>query len=316
MLLRTDNLTKLYKDFRALNGLSMTVDENSIVGFVGPNGAGKTTAMRIIVTLMKATSGEVFVDDIPLSKNIADVRRLIGYVPDFFGVYASITAEEYLNFYADANLVPHEGRNELIDSLLQLVNLTDKKYADVNLLSRGMKQRLCLARSLLHDPKLLILDEPASGLDAQSRSELKYILKALRNNGKGVLISSHILPELGEFCDRVVILNHGSKVAEGTLDEISAAMGRKSKISFTLIDEDRFDDAAVLVKMTGRAGNVFRTGMNLDVEFDGDEEAVAALLYTLVTGGIRICNVSHTKQTLEQIFLEVIDNENAVQNRD
>jgi len=312
MLLRTESLTKLYGDFRALNDLSMTVDEGSIVGFVGPNGAGKTTAMRIMVTLMKATSGEVYVDGNALSQDVSAVRRLIGYVPDFFGVYASITAEEYLNFYADANLVPRTGRNELIDSLLALVNLSDKKYADVNLLSRGMKQRLCLARSLLHDPKLLILDEPASGLDAQSRSELKYILKALRNNGKGVLISSHILPELGEFCDRVVILNHGAKVAEGTLDEISAAIGRKAKISFTLVDEAQFEDAAVLLKMNENVGSIFKTGMNLDIEFDGNEEATAALLARLVSGGIKICGVTHTKQTLEQIFLEVIDNENAV----
>ncbi|MBO4792584.1 MAG: ABC transporter ATP-binding protein [Clostridia bacterium] len=309
MLLSTDSLTKYYNKFLALSNLSMSVDEGSIVGFVGPNGAGKTTAMRIMVTLMKASSGEVFIDGIPLSKDPRAVRGRFGYVPDFFGVYAAITSEEYLNFYADANSVPREGREELIDGLLELVNLTDKKNADVNLLSRGMKQRLCLARSLLHDPKLLILDEPASGLDAQSRLELKYILQALKSRGKGILISSHILPELGEYCDKVVILKQGVKVAEGSLEEISRAIGRKAKISFTLIDPDQFEDAATLIKMSGRSGNVFKKEMNLETEFTGSEEDIAALIYTLVTGGIKISGVSHTKETLEEIFMEVIENE-------
>jgi ABC-2 type transport system ATP-binding protein len=180
----------------------------------------------------------------------------------------------------------------------------------VNKLSRGMKQRLSLARCLLHDPQLLILDEPASGLDPQARADLKYILRALRETGKSVLISSHILPELGEFCDKVIILKQGVKLAEGSIDEISNQLGEKAKISYTLLKEDDFEAAAAIARMFPQTGNIFKNNMTLEIEFSGTDEETAELTRRLVVSGILIVSINRTQKTLEEVFLEVIDDEN------
>ncbi|MBO7375557.1 MAG: ABC transporter ATP-binding protein [Clostridia bacterium] len=309
MLLRTEKLTKLYGIFRALNDLDMTIDRESIVGFVGPNGAGKTTAMRIIATLMPAWSGEVYINDEPIWKDVRASRRAIGFVPDYFGVYNAISSVEYLDYYADLNSIPRDGRRTLISDMLELVNLSDKAGTNVNTLSRGMKQRLCLARCLLHDPQLLILDEPASGLDPQARADLKYILRALRDQGKAILISSHILPELGEFCDKVVILNKGKKVADGTIEEISEMIGEKTKISYTLVGDEDFELAVGAARSAGVDGEIIRDGMVLEVEYSGGDAAIADLTRRMVLSGVRIVTVDRTRRTLEQVFLEVIDND-------
>ena len=310
MLLRTENLTKYFNAFPALRSLDMTVEEGSIVGFVGPNGAGKTTAMRIISTLMKATAGEVYINDKPITQNIMETRKTIGFVPDYFGVYDAMTAEEYLDFYAGINKINKNERKKLIEDMLELVNLTEKSQSNVNKLSRGMKQRLSLARCLLHDPQLLILDEPASGLDPQARADLKYILRALRETGKSVLISSHILPELGEFCDKVIILKQGVKLAEGSIDEISNQLGEKAKISYTLLKEDDFEAAAAIARMFPQTGNIFKNNMTLEIEFSGTDEETAELTRRLVVSGILIVSINRTQKTLEEVFLEVIDDEN------
>ncbi len=307
MLLRTEKLTKMYGLFRALCDFDITIDKESIVGFVGPNGAGKTTAMRIISTLMPATSGEVYINEVPLKEDLSAARRAIGFVPDYFGVYSAITSTEYLDFYAGLNDVPVNDRKALISDMLELVNLTDKANVNVNSLSRGMKQRLCLARCLLHDPQLLILDEPASGLDPQARADLKYILRALRAEGKAVLISSHILPELGEFCDKVVILNRGKKVADGTIEEISEKIGEKTKLSYVLAGETDFELAVGAARSAGVEGEIIRDGMRLEIEFSGNDEEVADLTRRMVLSGVRVVTVDRTRRTLEQVFLEVIE---------
>lgn len=307
MLLRTEKLTKMYGLFRALCDFDITIDKESIVGFVGPNGAGKTTAMRIISTLMPATSGEVYINEVPLKEDLSAARRAIGFVPDYFGVYSAITSTEYLDFYAGLNDVPVNDRKALISDMLELVNLTDKANVNVNSLSRGMKQRLCLARCLLHDPQLLILDEPASGLDPQARADLKYILRALRAEGKAVLISSHILPELGEFCDKVVILNRGKKVADGTIEEISEKIGEKTKLSYVLAGETDFELAVGAARSAGVEGEIIRDGMKLEIEFSGNDEEVADLTRRMVLSGVRVVTVDRTRRTLEQVFLEVIE---------
>ena len=307
MLLRTEKLTKMYGLFRALCDFDITIEKESIVGFVGPNGAGKTTAMRIISTLMPATSGEVYINDVPLKEDLSAARRAIGFVPDYFGVYSAITSTEYLDFYAGLNDVPVNDRKALISDMLELVNLTAKADVNVNSLSRGMKQRLCLARCLLHDPQLLILDEPASGLDPQARADLKYILRALRAEGKAVLISSHILPELGEFCDKVVILNRGKKVADGTVDEISEKIGEKTKLTYALAGETDFELAVGAARSAGVEGEIIRDGMKLEIEFSGNDEEVADLTRRMVLSGVRVVTVDRTRRTLEQVFLEVIE---------
>ena len=309
MLLRTENLSKLYGSHKALDSLCMTVGEGSIKGFIGPNGAGKTTAMRMIVTLMRPSAGEVFVNETPVSKDVRAARNYIGYVPDFFGVYATMTPMEYLNFYADINGVPVHGRENLMEGLLSLVKLQDKTGSDVNKLSRGMKQRLCLARALLHNPKLLVLDEPASGLDPQSRADLKTILLGLKQDGKGILISSHILPELAEFCDSVAILNKGVKLAEGSIDEIGEMLGEKESVSLTLVDEAQIEDAVSILKMNGQIGEIIRDGMVLEAEFKGNDMDLAAIIKRLALSDILLTSVTRTQHSLEKIFLEVIGNE-------
>ena len=311
MLLVTEDLTKIYKKstYKALDNLNMEVDAGSIVGFIGPNGAGKTTAMRIISTLMPQTSGEVYLDGEAISKDPGKARKKIGYVPDFFGVYNAISCRDYLNFYADAYKLSSNGREALIDNMLELVSLTDKKNEDVNALSRGMKQRLCLARGLLHNPSLLVLDEPASGLDPQARAELKMILKSLRNRGKAVLISSHILPELGEFCDKVVILKNGKCMAEGTVAEISEKMGEKEKGTVEVANTDQVSLAVDILKMCDFCGEMVTENNKIEVEIKGDENNTNDLLKVLIRSGIEIVGISRTKLSLEQVFLEVMERE-------
>ena len=205
-------LNKKYGKFTALDSLSMNITENSIFGFVGPNGAGKTTTMKIMAGLLKADSGSIFVNGEDILKNPKSIREKIGYMPDFFGVYDDLKVTEYMDFYAGMYYIPYADRPELIDNLLEIVDLSNKKDSYVDGLSRGMKQRLCLARSLIHDPDLLILDEPASGLDPRARVEMKEILKRLREMGKTIIISSHILPELAEMCSEVGIIDQGKLV--------------------------------------------------------------------------------------------------------
>ena len=209
-MLKIDSLTKNYGSFPALKGLSLEIPDGALHGFVGPNGAGKTTTMRILATLMKPTSGTAYVDGTDVVKDGQAARKLVGYMPDFFGVYDSLKCWEYLDFYARCYRIGASERKRMTRQLLELVQLEEKENEYVDALSRGMKQRLCLARSLIHDPKLLILDEPASGMDPRARAEMKGILRTLREMGKTVLISSHILPELAEMCDSLTILDHGS----------------------------------------------------------------------------------------------------------
>ena len=194
MMLEIKGLVKRFGSFTAVNGLDMKVEKGSIFGFVGPNGAGKTTTMKIMCGLLKADSGNIFVDRSDILKKSSDIRERIGYMPDFFGVYDDLKVKEYMDFYEGAYYIPYAQRGAITDRLLDMVNLADKKEVYVDSLSRGMKQRLCLARSLVHDPDILVLDEPASGLDPRARMEMKNILKRLSDDGKTIIISSQRLP--------------------------------------------------------------------------------------------------------------------------
>lgn len=223
-IVETRNLTKRYGNFTALSDLNLAIERGSIHGFIGPNGAGKTTTMRILATLLEPTGGQAWVSGFAVTEHPYDVRRRIGYMPDFFGVYDNMKVWEYLDFFAAAYHVPQPKRPGLIDDLLALVDLTVKKDSFVEELSRGMKQRLCLARTLVHEPDLLILDEPASGLDPRARIELRELLKELRSLGKTILISSHILSELAEMCTHVAIIERGHLLVSGRVEEILQAM--------------------------------------------------------------------------------------------
>ena len=236
-MLTINHLYKRYNKFLALNDLNLHIDRGEIFGFIGPNGAGKTTTMRIVCGLLRANSGEVYVDGIDALNDSAAIKRKVGYVPDFFGVYDNLKVMEYMNFFASMYGFNSKEINETILGLLELVNLSDKKDDYVDGLSRGMKQRLCVARALIHDPELLVLDEPASGLDPRARFELKEILKNLGDMGKTILISSHILPELGEMCTSIGIMEKGQLVASGNVEEIAELKRANSPVHIKVISD-------------------------------------------------------------------------------
>src|SRR5205807_7533650 len=214
-VISVEALRKQYGGQAALRGLELNVPRGEIFGFVGPNGAGKTTTIRILATLVLADSGAAAIGGIPVADDPHGVRELVGYMPDFFGVYDRLTAHEYLEFYAACHGVPHRRRRGVARELLELVDLGDRADDQVDTLSRGMKQRLCLARALVHDPSVLLLDEPASGLDPRARVEMREILKELQTMGKTIVISSHILPELTELCTMIGIIDQGRIRATG-----------------------------------------------------------------------------------------------------
>lgn len=219
-MLYINNLTKKYGSFTAVRQLSLHIPEGDLFGFVGPNGAGKTTTIRMVCGLLRATSGSVKIGNVKGAVGSKEMKRMIGYVPDFFGVYDNLKVREYMDLYGSMYGMYSRDIAKLTDDLLELVNLSDKKEDYVDTLSRGMKQRLCVARALLHNPKLLLLDEPSSGLDPRARVEMKELLKNLHSMGKTILISSHILSELSEMCTSIGIMNHGQLITAGRIEEI------------------------------------------------------------------------------------------------
>ncbi|HJP82821.1 MAG TPA: ABC transporter ATP-binding protein, partial [Fimbriimonadaceae bacterium] len=219
-MLEVKNLRKEYGSLTAVRGISFELQPGDIFGFIGSNGAGKTTTIRMISTLLEPTSGTALLSGADIRRDPMAVRRMIGYMPDFFGLYDDVKVWEYLDFFAAIYQVPVKQRMSVIDNVLELTDLTVKKNAFVQSLSRGMQQRLCLARCLVHDPQLLLLDEPASGLDPRARAELKELIAELGRMGKIVIVSSHILPELADFCNTVGIIEKGELLAFGPVGQI------------------------------------------------------------------------------------------------
>ena len=244
-MIQTHKLTKVYGGLHALKGIDLHVREGDLFGFIGPNGAGKTTTIRVLATLLEPTSGEALIDGLNVWENKETVRALVGYMPDSFGVYRDMTVTEYLHFFAAAYGIHAQKRGGLVDGLLELTDLTYKRDALIDGLSRGMQQRLGLARTLVHDPKVLILDEPASGLDPRARIEIREILRELQRMGKTILLSSHILSELAEVCNRLAILEQGELVIQGSLDEIFAAARENFEVWLRTTDDAR---AAVVLR--------------------------------------------------------------------
>ncbi|HZG17694.1 MAG TPA: ABC transporter ATP-binding protein [Candidatus Bathyarchaeia archaeon] len=303
-MIQIDNLRKRYGKMEALKGLSLEIGKGQVFGFVGPNGAGKSTTMLILATLLEPTSGKAYVGGFDVVKQPREVRRLIGYMPDFFGVYDNVTAEEYLDFYASNYDIAPQERKEIIPQLLELVSLSHKRDAFVDSLSRGMKQRLGLARSLVHNPDVLILDEPASGLDPRARIELREILKELRNMGKTIIISSHILPELAEMCDVIGIIEGGELVATGSVDEIYAKMQGYKVLKVRMLDQ--WEEAAAMLSRQEKVTSVKKDGNLLLADFTGTDEEQAALLQQLAATGLPMASFAEGEGNLEEIFLEIV----------
>lgn len=301
-------LHKNYGKFTALDSLSMNITENSIFGFVGPNGAGKTTTMKIMAGLLKADSGSIYINGEDILKNPKRIRDKIGYMPDFFGVYDDLKVSEYMDFYAGTYYIPYAERPTLIDSLLEIVDLSDKKETYVDSLSRGMKQRLCLARSLIHDPDLIILDEPASGLDPRARVEMKEVLKHLREMGKTVIVSSHILPELAEMCSEIGIMDKGRLVTQGTVNEIMSKLHKKRVIRIKL--NSNKDALIKLLKEQACAKEITENADNVEFVFEGNDRDLENILRNIVMNGIPVYSFSENEGNLEEIFMTVTGGEN------
>ena len=310
LIIQTKNLVKKFGKFTAVNGLSLEVPAGSIYGFVGPNGAGKTTTMRMLTTLTRPTSGEAWVNGHSVLEEPRAVRKSIGYMPDEFGVYDDMRVWEYLDFFAACYDIPESERKRLIDDLLQLVDLSHRRDDMVDKLSRGMKQRLSLARTLAHDPSVLILDEPASGLDPRARVEIRELLVELAKMGKTIFFSTHILADVSEICSHIGIVEAGQMIAQGSMDDMRAQLQPHREITVTLLNQEAVEtvkglmsdfEGVVNVTELEPKGGRFR----VRIDYTGGDEGVAALSQKLHSGNIAILGFAEETKDLEAMFMRV-----------
>jgi ABC-2 type transport system ATP-binding protein len=305
-MIAVEGLTKRFGRHVALRDLEFTVPQGEIFGFLGPNGAGKTTTIRILATLARPDGGIATIGGVRVDRDRSEVQRLMGYVPDFFGVYDRLTSLEYLEFYAACHdLPPRQGRR-VARELLELVALGERADDQVDTLSRGMKQRLCLARALVHNPMVLLLDEPASGLDPRARVEMRELIRELRRMGKTILVSSHIVPEMEELCTWIGVIERGSMVAVGPKADVlgRAATGRRVRIELANADEARL--AAARARLEGSAGvaGVATEGGVLEVAI-GEDLAQHRLLRDLVEAGFDVDAFTPVAGSLSEVFLRL-----------
>jgi len=304
------DLSKKFAKRLAVDNVSLTVESGEIFGLVGPNGAGKTTSMRMLVTLLQPDHGEILVGGHSVRKSPREVRRLIGFMPDAFGVYGDMTVQEYLDFFGACYQIAPAQRLSLINDLLDLVDIAHRRDDMVDTLSRGLKQRLGLARVLIHDPNILVLDEPASGLDPRARVEIRELLLEIARLGKTIIFSSHILADVAELCTRVGIMEGGKLVAIGTLDQLAEKAVPHRLIRVAFLNQIQAENAqAALVTLPGISNVRAQDGLGkadwvaLEAEFTGDDEALRALLTSLITQGLPVVHFSEDTHNLEEVFM-------------
>jgi ABC-2 type transport system ATP-binding protein len=347
LAIETHGLTKTFGKHTAVDGLSLAVPRGTVFGLIGPNGAGKTTTLRMLAGLVEPSGGTIRLGGRAADgmRHTSKVHRMVGYMPDFFGVYEDMRSWEYLDFFARCYGIPAERRAQLVDELLDLVDLTGKRDADVNTLSRGMKQRLCLAHALAHDPQILLLDEPASGLDPRARLEMRELLIELRSLGKTIVVSSHILPELEDMCDLIGIMERGRLLASGDVGDIERMSGAGRDVRIRVLSPVA-EAVAVLASLPGvtvedggedwedggegedpeGAGNAgdavdgvsrgdvggpgdLGNGGWITFRLDGDEDAHAELIQRLVAAGIRFSAYQPRERDLEDLFMRITQGE-------
>jgi len=302
-MIETKNLTKNYGNLTAVDDLNLTIKDGDIFGFIGPNGAGKTTTMRVLVTLLEPTRGTAFINGLNVTKDGKKVRRLVGYMPDFMGVYDDLKVFEYLEFFAAAFGIERKKRKSIVEGVLELTDLESKKSATVDSLSRGMQQRLGLARVLIHDPKVLILDEPASGLDPRARIEIRELLRELKRMGKTIMISSHILSELEEICDHVGIIEHGKLIFSGTMEEIRPRLGIQSKVRVRVAKHQ--DKAIDLLSALPQVRQVQAVGDEIAITFHDGQDSDGIVARTLVKANLDIISIQPERLKLDDAFLQL-----------
>ena len=302
-MIELKNFSKTYGDFVAVNDLSFKIEEGEMFGFIGPNGAGKSTTIRFLATLLKATAGEGIVNGHHVTRDPIGVRKSVGYMPDSFGVYDGMKVWEFLDFFAVAYQIPRTRRKGVLSDVLELLDLTHKRDDFVNGLSRGMKQRLCLAKTLVHDPPVLILDEPASGLDPRARLEVKALLKELRQMGKTILISSHILTELADCCTSIGIIERGKMLLHGTIEEVYQQIQQNRQIMVKFSGDP--SQGVSLIRSDPNVRNVQLDTRHWMVEIAGDDRDVERLLQQLVAAQCGLLSFAEQEPTLEDVFMMV-----------
>ena len=296
---------KDYGDFTAVESIDLQIEAGEVFGFIGPNGAGKSTTIRFLATLLRATRGRGSVAGCDVMGDPVGVRQAVGYMPDNFGVYDGMRVWEFLDFFAVAYRIGRTERKQIIDNVLELLDLSHKRDDFVNGLSRGMKQRLCLAKTLVHDPPVLILDEPASGLDPRARLEVKALLKELRQMGKTILISSHILTELADCCTSIGIIERGTLLMHGPIEEVYRQIRSNRVIEIKCLNPADQDRALAVVRSTPETHDVQVEGEKIITEMSGTDGEVGQLLQTLMREGIAIRSFAEKDPTLEDVFMIV-----------
>lgn len=304
-MIRVKGLTKRYKKLIAVDALTLEIGRGKVFGFIGPNGAGKTTTIRMIATLLMPDAGSIEVDGLDTVQYPLEVRRRIGYMPDSFGVYDDMLVWEYLDFFGAAYDLPAKRRRAMIGEVLELVNLAHKRDTPVQGLSRGMKQSLCLAKTLLHDPPVLLLDEPASGLDPRARIEFRELVKELRRMGKTILISSHILTELADFCTDIGIIERGTLIVSGPVADMSQRL-RSSHIYHLRVRNDADGALRTLLELPFVVAAACEAGW-LRVQLGEDAEDAGDAVTALVHAGFSVIACEAERSDLERIFMQVTE---------
>ena len=302
-MIETRDLTKMYGELYALDRLTLKLERGDVYGFIGPNGAGKTTTMRILATLLNPSWGEASVCGYSIYNGAKDIRRVIGYMPDFFGVYDDMKVIEYLEFFAAAYRIKGPARKKICEEVLELVDLTYKRDALVTSLSRGMTQRLGLARVLLHDPQVLLLDEPASGLDPRARIEIRALLKELRSMGKTILVSSHILPELADICNKIGIIEQGILLVNGAVVDVMRQV--RTDIVLNVAVADRHGDAASLLESQPEVESVQDKSGVLIVKMNEGVNQYGFLANRLIDNGFELTLFKEDEINLETAFMHL-----------
>jgi ABC-2 type transport system ATP-binding protein len=302
-IIEINGFGKDFGEFTAVQSLDLKIEQGEMFGFIGPNGAGKSTTIRFLATLLRPSRGDGTVNGYSVSQHPMDVRRSIGYMPDAFGVYDGMKVWEFLDFFAVAYKIGKTQRKQIIRDVLELLDLTHKRDAYVNGLSRGMKQRLCLAKTLVHEPPVLILDEPTSGLDPRARIEVKALLKELRQMGKTILISSHILSELADCCTSIGIIERGQLLMCGPIQQVYSQI-RSNTVIHMRINSGQ-DLALSIIRGTPSVRDVLVDGDDISIEFDSLDADPGVLLRTLVEKGVDVRSYSEKEPSLEDVFMTV-----------
>lgn len=307
-MIELKNFSKRYGEFTAVDNLTLRIEPGELFGFIGPNGAGKSTTIRFLVTLLQATSGQGFVNGFSVGRQPMDVRRSIGYMPDAFGVYDGMKVWEFLDFFAAAYQIPQARRRTILNDVMELLDIGAKRDEQVSSLSRGMTQRLCLAKTLVHDPPVLILDEPTSGLDPRARLEIKALLRELRNMGKTILIASHILTELADCCTSIGILERGKLLLHGPMDDVYRRIQRNRRVEIRFVSGHECNSQergiAILRRQPGLV-DLQIDGAKVTVEIAADEAALAAIVDEFAGEGVRFHSFADLDPTLEDVFMLV-----------